>query len=602
MKPRKNRALFCLKNMKKTTQQTLTIFWEHIKPYRLMFFAMLIFVSGAIIINLLTPIFFKQFFDTLAASSTNVDETGKELIKILFIILGLSMGSWLLFRAAGLLHANFQSRAVRDLLDSNFEYLHKHSYHFFVNRFVGSLVRQINRLVRSFEDIMDRLIWDLVPLFVRITVILVVLFSMGKISIALAMLGWTIVYMTLNYFYSVYKLKYDVQHSETNSRVTAHLADSVTNNQTIKLFAALPQEIKAYKKLTQEQFKIHLFTWYLGEYSIMLQSFLMIILEFGVLYLAVQGWQQGVFTIGDFALIQAYIIALFGQLWGFGRVIRKLYENFADAEEMTEILNMPHEVADKSGAKSLKVQKGEIEFKEVTFAYNKTRTVINNFNLKINPGERIGLVGPSGAGKSTLTSLLFRNYDVTGGKILIDGQKISEVTQNSLRKNISLVPQDPILFHRSLKENIRYGRPGATDKEVLKAAQLAHCHEFIKELPEQYDTLVGERGIKLSGGERQRVAIARAIVKDAPILVLDEATSSLDSESERLIQDALSNLMQGKTTIVIAHRLSTIMQMDRIIVVEDGKIVEEGSHEELLKAKQGTYQKLWNIQVGSFVG
>jgi ABC-type multidrug transport system fused ATPase/permease subunit len=267
---------------------------------------------------------------------------------------------------------------------------------------------------------------------------------------------------------------------------------------------------------------------------------------------------------------------------------------------MVDILKEPHEVQDARRAKPLAVSRGAIGFSDVKFSYNQTRTVLKDFNLNIEAGEHVALVGPSGSGKSTVVKLLFRFYDLDKGKILIDGQKISGVTQESLRDQVSLVPQDPSLFHRSLKENIRYGKLDATDEEVVEAAKKAHSHDFISSLSQGYDTLVGERGIKLSGGERQRVAIARAILKDAPILVLDEATSSLDSESEMLIQDALKTLMKGKTSIVIAHRLSTIMQMDRIIVMQDGRIIDQGTHQELLK-RQGMYKKLWEIQAGGFI-
>jgi len=327
----------------------------------------------------------------------------------------------------------------------------------------------------------------------------------------------------------------------------------------------------------------------------------MIILEIGVMYYAISLWQKNLITIGDFVLIQTYLIGIISRLWNFGRIIRKYYEAMADAEEMTEILETPHEIKDIKSAKTLKVAGGNIEFKEVDFSYNKTRKIISNLNLNIAAKEKVALVGASGSGKTTIVNLLLRNYDIDSGKILIDGQKIISVSQDSLWKNIALVNQDPILFHRTLKENISYGKPSASDSDIIKAAKLAHAHSFIENFPEKYETYVGERGVKLSGGERQRIAIARAILKNAPILVLDEATSSLDSEAEEMIQDALSNLMKDKTVIVIAHRLSTIMKMDRIIVFDQGNIVEFGTHKQLVAKRNGVYKKLWQKQVGGFI-
>jgi len=332
-----------------------------------------------------------------------------------------------------------------------------------------------------------------------------------------------------------------------------------------------------------------------------LQSFLMIILEVGIFYFAIQLWAQNILTIGDFVLIQSYVLTVIMMVWDFGKIINRIYERLAEAEEMTIILNLPHEIVDDINASDLEVNFGRIKFDKVNFAYDNNEKVIDDFSLEINPKETLALVGTSGSGKSTLVKLLLRLHDIQSGKILVDGQDIKKVTQESLRNNISLVPQDPILFHRSLMDNIRYGKFEATDEEVIEASKLAHADEFICKLEKGYDTFVGERGIKLSGGERQRVAIARAILKNAPILILDEATSSLDSESEKYIQESLDHLTKDKTVIIIAHRLSTIKKVDRIVVISNKKIVEDGVHSGLIKLKAGIYRNLWDIQVGGFI-
>jgi ATP-binding cassette subfamily B protein len=277
-----------------------------------------------------------------------------------------------------------------------------------------------------------------------------------------------------------------------------------------------------------------------------------------------------------------------------------VYDAFADAGEMAGILERPLDVADPKTPVKLGIVRGEVSFDDVGFRYQGNQSVISDFSLTIRSGEKVALVGSSGAGKSTITKLLLRLFDVTSGSVKIDGIDVRDMAQDDLRAHIAFVPQDPVLFHRTLMDNIRYGRRDATDEEVIEAARKAHCHEFIERLSKGYETYVGERGVKLSGGERQRIAVARAILKNAPILVLDEATSSLDSESEALIQDALNVLMQGKTVIAIAHRLSTIMHMDRILVIEGGRIADQGTHQELL-SREGLYQKLWNIQAGGFL-
>lgn len=587
--------------MKATTKQTLAIYWQHARRYRGLGGIIILAITAGVVLESIVPLYFKRFFDLLETSNgVPTARVAGELFAILLTVLGINGLMWATWRVATFLNTKFQPLVMADLANTCFTYLHGHSQGFFVNRFVGSLVRRCGRFVDAFESVADRVYWDLLPITVRLVLILTVL-ATRHLLLAGLLIGWVALYLAVNTAYSLYKLRFDEERAAADTAVTARLADTITNQANIKQFSALSFERGRYRDLTERQRKITSFSWRLNSWSEAIQGGLMILMEFAALTLTVHLWRQGQATIGDFVLVQAYLLQVFHRLWDFGRIIRDLYRRFADAAEMTEILRLPHDVRDKPKAKPLVVRDGQIIFDRIGFTYANTRSIIRNFSLTIKSGEKVGLVGPSGAGKSTLVALLLRAYDVETGAITIDGTNIADITQDSLRAAIAYVPQDPVLFHRTLAENIAYGRRDAKSTEVRAAAKAAHCDEFISELPDGYETLVGERGVKLSGGERQRVAIARAILKDAPILLLDEATSSLDSQSESLIQDALAKLMHGKTTIVIAHRLSTIMKMDRIIVVERGKISEIGTHEELVAKRGGLYARLWALQAGGFI-
>ena len=576
----------------------LRVFWNHAKRYRLIM--AVLFVSGIAIhsIQVIVPWYFKLFFDALA-KSVPVDQTARELMSIFLIIMGLFALNWALRRIRGFSLVYFQARVMTELMQTSFAYLIRHSYRFFSDNFAGSLTRKVNRLARAFEEVDDQVEFNLMPLLVTTIGILFVLFQ-RQVYLGLTLAIGVAFFIVFHYFVARWKQRYDIEKAKKDSETTGVLADALSNSTTIKLFTGYDRERSFYNKVTEELRNIREFSWKLNETIDALQGLIMLVIQFVAIYFAITFWQRGILTIGDFALIQLYLITLFDRLWEFGKVLRRIFEGFADAAEMVEILDAPHEIKDIAGAKPLAVVNGEVEFSNLTFSFHKTRRVLENFNLLIKAGEKVALVGPSGAGKTTFVQLLFRFHDVEEGEILIDGQNISQVTQDSLRDHIALVPQDPVLFHRTLKENILYGRRDATDEEVIDAAKKANCHEFISTLPYGYETFVGERGIKLSGGERQRVSIARAILKNAPILVLDEATSSLDSESESLIQEALRELMKGRTTIVIAHRLSTIMQMDRIVVIDKGSVVASGTHRDLLE-REGIYKKLWEIQAGGFI-
>ncbi|MFA6503923.1 MAG: ABC transporter ATP-binding protein [Patescibacteria group bacterium] len=575
----------------------LKAYWPYIKANKGW---MILGYTGAalgVAAQTVAPYLYKILLDNVSANMQ--DPSKANLIWIIVAIFVLNLVGWLFYRAAGFVSSYVQPVMMAAMDRGNLEHLLGHSYQYFTNNFAGSLQRKVLRFSRAFETVMDVTEWELFPLILTVAIAVGILFDRNA-TLAWSTLMLVIVVILGGYLFSRWKLKYDIDRAEKDTEVSGALADVVSNSVNVKLFSGYEYEKKRFFQVTETLRKITSLTWYFSEGYFAFQAMMGAFIEFGIMYLTIALWQKGLITVGDIILVQGLLIALIGRLWNVGRILKKLYESFADAQEMVDIINKPYDVKDARGAKKLNISKGKIEFKEVTFNYSQTREILKNLDLTVKAGERVALVGPSGAGKSTIVKLILRFYDLDGGKILIDGQDIKRVTQNSLREQIAMVPQDPFLFHRSIRDNIRYGRRDATDEDVEKAAALAHCAEFIERLPQGYDTFVGERGIKLSGGERQRVAIARAILSKAPILVLDEATSSLDSESEALIQDALKTLMKGKTVLVIAHRLSTIMQMDRIVVIDDGKVTDQGTHEVLL-SREGLYQKLWNIQAGGFI-
>ncbi len=575
----------------------LRVFWQHILPYK---WAILFVTIGTIfqeaVISTVSPYVAKLIFDRLATAGVS-PAAFEQLKPLFFVTVGLGLTAWALRNRVFVIKEKMEAYIMADLEQTSLGHLLGHSFQFFENEFSGTLVRRISRIGRAFEDVYDGVQQRLLPMIVAFTGILFVLFR-RSLLVGLLVLLWILIVIAYNYFYTRWKVKDDVARAAQDSLTTGLIADSLSNIVTVKLFSGQPREMSAFESASNKLRNMRVKAWQSHALNYSLQAFVLLLVQSFVLWFSLRAWSRGELSAGDIVLFQSYFTILYGRILDFSRLMRSFYAAFADATEMVEILDLAHSVKDVRGAKALRVGKGAVSFDHASFSYG-NGAVLNEFDLQVKPGERVALVGSSGAGKSTIVKLLFRFYDLTGGSISIDGQDIARVTQNSLRSNIALVPQEPVLFHRSLFENIRYGKPDATEKEVIKAAKLAHCHDFIQNLSHGYETLVGERGVKLSGGERQRVAIARAILKNAPILILDEATSSLDSESEGLIQDALHTLMKGKTTIVIAHRLSTIMSMDRIIIMEGGRIADTGTHEELLK-QEGLYKKLWNLQVGGF--
>jgi ATP-binding cassette subfamily B protein len=584
---------------KARTFEVLRIYWEVARPYKWLFAQMILGVFILQASALAAPWFLRQFFNLISNNQFSPELSGQ-----LMLLLGLVVAMWFLgwvgSRVQDLAHMYVLARVMRNLFSQSYDYLIGHSYNFFITSFAGSLTHKISKYSRAFEILTDSILTQFLPTFLFVSGAIVVLYTRNA-WLGIALLGWSIVFVAFQFYVSRLRQPARVARAEADTKITAALADSISNQATVQLFAGERYEKKLFAKVVEVWQKATIKLWLTDNIIWAGIGLFMIAIQAGLLYGGVILWQRGLFTVGDFVLVQAYLLTTFDRLVSINRDLRRFYTALADAGEMIDILNLPYEIKDKRGAKPLKVKKGEIWFDDVEFYFNDGTPVLHQYNLTIAGGEKIALVGPSGAGKTTVTKLLLRLYEVKKGELKIDGQNIAKVTQESLRQAISFVPQEPILFHRTLMENIRYGRRDATDKEVIDAAKKAHCHEFISRQPEGYDTFVGERGIKLSGGERQRVAIARAILKNAPILVLDEATSSLDSESEMLIQDALETLMRGKTVVVIAHRLSTIMKMDRIVVMQGGSIVAEGTHLELVN-QPGLYRKLWSIQAGGFLG
>ena len=495
----------------------------------------------------------------------------------------------------------FETAMQRDLYAQCFSKLTNQTLFFHSNKFGGSLVSQTNKLVGAVESFWDTIIWSVLPLVVSLVGSIIVLSTLLW-QYALFLLIFSIVFSIVVYYGSKPMAKLTKKEAKTSNKLNGQLADVISNVLTVKSSGAEATEQKFFAKTVS--------SWRNSSLDVMrgflkvstIYSSINMVIKIGAIAFAVYAAQNDLVSVASVYLIITYTGSVAHELWNMNGIMRNYNRIIGNANDMVEILQTPTTLIDKSDSK-LKVTNGEISMDKITFTHDEGQgdTLFHDFSLDIKPGEKIGLVGASGSGKTTLTKLLLRFADIDSGKITIDGQDISEVTQASLRAKIAYVPQEPLLFHRSVRENMAYGRPDATDAEIEEAAKKAGAYDFIVGLKDGFDTMVGERGIKLSGGQRQRVAIARAILKDAPILVLDEATSALDSESEALIQKSLETLMKNRTSIVIAHRLSTIAKLDRIIVLKDGKIVENGSHDELINKKRGVYAKLWARQSGGFI-
>lgn len=592
---------------KSSWKRVIQYFWKFARNYKSLFFTTTVaYTVGQFFDTVAVPFLYRNIIDQI----TNYVSSGGAVLQIseilktnilnyVFMIIAILIATRILYSVGDYAMSYYQVKALRDVTNFAFAKMINHSYQFFVNSFAGSLVKKVGRFVHSFEEVNDILMYNVWLQLVKLIGVFAVLIFIAPFIAGLYMV-WAIFFILLSYYLARKRIIYDLAEASADSVTTGRTADVFTNVLNLKMFSSARREKVEYDKVVMSQMDAKITAWNFQNFTYVLQGIVVTWLGVVSLYVSVSLWFDGLITLGTVVLAYSYSNTIFESVWGLGKQMSRLSKSFSNAAEMVDIIDEPIEITNPTKSEVLRMGEGNIVFDDVGFAYKSGTKILDKFNLKINAGERVGVVGTSGAGKTTLTKILLRFADVTDGAIRIDGQDIRNITQDDLRSVVSYVPQDPILFHRSLAENIGYGKPGATKEEIIEASKKAHAHEFIESLSHGYDTLVGERGVKLSGGERQRVAIARAILKNAPILILDEATSALDSVSETHIKEALEELMKGKTTIVIAHRLSTIEKMDRIIVMEKGEIVEEGSHKELV-AKNGIYQNFWEHQYGGFI-
>jgi ATP-binding cassette subfamily B protein len=482
---------------------------------------------------------------------------------------------------------------------SMFDHIQRHSPHYFNERFAGNLANKITDMTTAVEGILQLLWWPLIPA-IALSIFGAIFLGFVSPILAMILIVWMGIHLGISLFFSRSCDIYEHRHGESRSILLGKIVDSLTNNFAVNLFYRFQYERASLVPFQNDEQETSTFAKrYVEKMRAVTSLFYVTVCFVGVNGFMIYLWLHNQITTGEVAQVFGTMWNIATTMWYVGGTLPLFFQSFGIAKQAYSVMFDPQDMGDKTDAKELKIQTGEIVFENVSFHYGEKK-LFSNKHAHIRGGEKVGLVGFTGAGKSTFINLILRFFPLHNGKILIDGQNITDVTLESLRGQIALIPQDPVLFHRTLRENISYGKPNATEAEIFTAAKLAHCDEFIHAIPAGYEAKVGERGTKLSGGEKQRIAIARAILVDAPILILDEATSSLDSVTEKYIQDSLEKLMQDRTTIVIAHRLSTLSRMDRILVFDKGKIMEEGTHAALM-SHNGLYAHMWNMQVGGFL-
>ena len=577
-------------------RQTIRLYWQQIRRYKISFFAMLVCIPlSSLLLDTVLPYVLSQAVDTFTSRDA---ETLRQLLGLAGIV--ASVGVALNFTGFQS-YITHESKVRANLAISTLDTLLKKDAGFFANQKSGALTGRFIDFVNAHVGLQDLLIIRTLTFAFNMVVGTVLIFiSTPAIGLlVLALIAGLLIQVRLSL---KLRANFRNERKELIGVVNGMAADTISNNATVKTFANESYELTQNRIVNEKYRDVYRkdFRWMTAEGSMRLLT--MSAVQIIAIGMMANMLIAGQIELGIAIFTVAYLQRIASQLFVLGEMVNGYDRLFLQAAPMTEMLIADEKITDAPNSQQLTVRNPSIKLHDVSYAYDDAKdiTVLDSISLTIPAGQRVGLVGPSGAGKTTVTKLLMRLDDTTGGIITIDGQDISQVTQESLRHAISFVPQEPLLFHRSLRENILYGKLDANDEELARAIKAARADEFIDHLPRGLDTVVGERGVKLSGGQRQRIAIARAILKDAPILILDEATSALDSESEKLIQASLDTLMKGRTSIVIAHRLSTIAKLDRIIVLENGTIVEDGSHTALLK-QNGTYAKLWRHQSGGFI-
>ncbi len=581
----------------KNVGRVLHYFWKALMQYKIRTALVVALVPIWVFIsNVLVPFGTSEIIGKLSGGDFVIEN----YVGILLItIVPAAINNLAVIRVIDWLDWSLDAKCGEYLSKLAFSAVINQSMTFHGDRFSGALTSAANKLPSAFIDFKSNFIWDVYPLILTM-VYSVVVAGIVCFPFAIILALYVLVYMTvaITTYYKTRRVDEDLADAE--NKQTGQLADAITNEMSVKSYAREKMEEWRFGRATKRTKEATFGVAKVSFWRNLAMNVVNMVTFAGLLILIVAGHSLFGLTIANLVLLYSLSNELLSNLWTVNHILRKINHSFGNAKEMVKILDMPCIIDDKTD-KPLKVVKAEIDISHITFKHSEQKEkLFEDFTLNIPAGQSVGLVGKSGSGKSTLTKLLLRFDDVLKGAIYIDGQDLRDVTQKSLRDAIAYVPQESALFHRSVYDNIAYGKIGATREEVVKAAKMANADDFIRKLPDGYDTMVGERGIKLSGGQRQRIAIARAILKNAPILVLDEATSALDSESEALIQEALANLMKGRTSIVVAHRLSTIAGLDKIVVLDDGKIVEEGKHQELLR-DSGEYKRLWSRQSGAFL-